>query len=203
MSEPFPPAAIDTPRLVLRAAGPAHADELHALMLDSRAELLPWIDWASKQYTPAELRDWGARAEAGWAERRFFEWQAFLRCGGRLVASVDLHSWDWSVPRAEVGYWGRTPDLGRGLVTEAVVAVCDVAFAVLGAKRVHALCDARNLPSCRLAERAGFAREGLLRQYERDPRGELCDQVMYAKFPRGDAWTRTGSPGGSRRCGPS
>jgi RimJ/RimL family protein N-acetyltransferase len=183
--EPFPPAEIETPRLVLLAARPAHAPDLLEVMDDSLDGLRPWIDWANKPFTLAELEDWGRRAEAGWAERRFFEWQAFTPADGRLVASVDLHTWDWTVPRAEVGYWGRTPDLGRGLVTEAVVAVCDVAFRVLGAERLQALCDARNLPSCRLAERAGFVREGLLRRYERDPRGELCDQVLYAKFPPG------------------
>jgi RimJ/RimL family protein N-acetyltransferase len=183
VTDRFPPEVIDTPRLVLRAAAPEFAPQLADLLADSRPHLAAWLDWEPKQTTPAELADWGRRAEVSWADRRCFEWWAFLKADGRMVAGLDLHSWDWAVPRAEVGYWGRTPDLGRGLVTEAVSAVCEVAFGRLGVRRLQALCDARNRPSCRLAERAGFRREGLLRDYERDPRGELCDQVLYAKFP--------------------
>ncbi len=186
MTGPFPPAVIDTPRLVLRAAGPVYAAALAGLLADSRGDLAVWLDWEPKQRTVAELEDWGRRADAAWGERRAFEWWAFDRAE-RLVAGVGLHTWDWAVPRADLGYWGRTPDLGCGLVTEAVRAVCDVAFAALGVKRLQAFCDARNLPSCCLAERCGFLREGLLQQYERDPRGELCDQVLYAKFPRGES----------------
>ena len=168
MTGPFPPATIDTPRLVLRAAGPVYAAALAGFLADSRDHLAEWLDWEPKQRTFAELEDWGRRCEVAWGERRAFEWWAFDRAE-RLVAGVDLHSWDWAGPRAEVGYWGRTPDLGRGLVTEAVRAVCDAAFTTLGAKRLQCLCDTRNRPSCRLAERCGFVREGLLRDYERDP----------------------------------
>ena len=169
---------------MLRAAGPVYAAALAGLLADSRRELAEWLDWEPKQQTFADLEDWGRRSEAAWGQRRAFEWWAFDRAE-RLVCGVDLHAWDWAVPRAEVGYWGRTPDLGRGLVTEAVAAVCVAAFGTLGVRRLQALCDARNLPSCRLAERCGFVREGLLRHHERDPRGRLCDQVLYAKFPPG------------------
>ncbi len=42
--------------------------------------------------------------------------------------------------------------------------------------------DARNTRALHFAETLGLLREGLLRRHERDPRGELCDVVLYATF---------------------
>jgi RimJ/RimL family protein N-acetyltransferase len=98
---------------------------------------------------------------------------------GRWVARLNLHSWDPEVPRCELGYMANSQLTGRGLVTTAARRMVDFAWE-LGAFRVQAICDVRNAPAIRFAERLGMAREGLLRHYERDDVGELCDQVILA-----------------------
>lgn len=61
---------------------------------------------------------------------------------------------------AELG-WVLDPDHGgRGLATEAVRALLDVAFDGLGVRRVTASCFAANVASWRLMERVGMRREG-------------------------------------------
>ncbi len=60
---------------------------------------------------------------------------------------------------AELG-WALDPDhAGRGLATEAVRALLDVAFDGLGLRRVTASCFAANVASWRLMERVGMRRE--------------------------------------------
>jgi RimJ/RimL family protein N-acetyltransferase len=53
---------------------------------------------------------------------------------------------------------------GGGLGTDAVRVLCDVAFGTLGLHRVAAWVVAENAAALRVAERAGFAREGVARE---------------------------------------
>ncbi len=69
---------------------------------------------------------------------------------------------------------------------EAATAVLQLGFE-LGLERIEAICDARNLRSIAFAEMLGMTREGLLRSHDRDPQGQLCDDVVLAML-RGDPW---------------
>jgi RimJ/RimL family protein N-acetyltransferase len=102
---------------------------------------------------------------------------AFERSTGAYVARLDLHSWDDEAPRCELGYVADARMSGRGLTREAALAMLDLAWS-LGAQRVQAMCDPRNVRSVRFAEGIGMEREGVLRRYERDSDGELCDQLV-------------------------
>ncbi len=100
-----------------------------------------------------------------------------------LVGSSGLHRIDWDVPKFEIGYWCRTRFTGRGYVTEAVRGITAFAFGTLGARRVEIRCDSRNLPSARVAERAGFQLEGELRNSEVGTNGELRSTLVYSMIP--------------------
>jgi RimJ/RimL family protein N-acetyltransferase len=82
-----------------------------------------------------------------------------------------------------IGYWCRTACVGQGYVTEAVRVLAALAFDTLGAQRVEIRCDVRNARSRAVAERAGFAQEGVQRNEGRTPLGELRDTVVYALTP--------------------
>jgi len=64
-----------------------------------------------------------------------------------------------------------------------VRGISDFAFDVLGARRLEIRCDSRNLPSARVAERAGFRLEGELRNNEVDPNGAARNTLVYAMLP--------------------
>lgn len=86
---------------------------------------------------------------------------------------------------AEIGYWLGRALWGRGIATEAVRAVTAHAFGTLGLRRVFALPFARNAASCRVLEKAGYVREGLLRRSALKD-GVLLDQALYAACD--DVW---------------
>jgi RimJ/RimL family protein N-acetyltransferase len=96
------------------------------------------------------------------------------------VGLLDLHSFDLSVPRAEIGYVGDLRQAGKGLMREAVLGLTEMAFG-LGFVRVQALSDVRNERALHFAAGlTGFEREGVLQAFERDPWGHLSRQVMFA-----------------------
>ncbi len=82
---------------------------------------------------------------------------------------------------AEVGYWLGVAFWGRGIVTSALLAASRHAYAAYDVERVFALPFADNRASCRVLEKAGFAREGLLRSaVVKD--GRLHDVAVYARL---------------------
>jgi RimJ/RimL family protein N-acetyltransferase len=88
---------------------------------------------------------------------------------------------------AEVGYWLGEPFWGRGIATEALVAVTRHAVERYGVTRVYAVPFAYNAASCRVLEKAGYVLEARLRRSAIKD-GQIVDQFQYAyiteSFPR-------------------
>jgi len=80
---------------------------------------------------------------------------------------------------AEIGYWLGEPYWGRGIVTEALVAVTKFAIEHHGLTRIYAVPFAWNSPSCRVLEKAGYVLEARLRNSAIKD-GTLTDQLQYA-----------------------
>ena len=95
---------------------------------------------------------------------------------GSIGVSLDLHG-------AMVGYVLGRAYWGRGLMTEAVRYVAAWGLAQPSLFRVWAFCDAENLASARVMEKAGLLREGLLRRWHVCPTigPEPRDCLIYAK----------------------
>jgi RimJ/RimL family protein N-acetyltransferase len=82
---------------------------------------------------------------------------------------------------AEIGYWLGESFWGRGIMSEAVVALTEWAFTELGLIRLHAPVYARNPASARVLSKAGYEFEGRQRaRYFKD--GEFIDGLMFAKI---------------------
>ncbi len=85
-------------------------------------------------------------------------------------------------PIGEVGYGVAASSRGRGIATRAVELVSRWAFDELGVVRMELRAHPENLPSQRVAEKAGFTREGVERG-ARELRGERHDVVCYSLLP--------------------
>jgi RimJ/RimL family protein N-acetyltransferase len=82
---------------------------------------------------------------------------------------------------AEIGYWLGESFWGQGIMSEALVALTEWAFADLGLIRLHAAVYARNPASARVLAKAGYEFEGRQRaRYRKE--GELIDGLMFAKI---------------------
>ena len=80
---------------------------------------------------------------------------------------------------AEVGYWLGEAFWGRGIVTEALVAVTRHAIERHGFTRLFAVPFAYNTASCRVLEKAGYVLEARLRRSAIKD-GVVVDQLQYA-----------------------
>jgi RimJ/RimL family protein N-acetyltransferase len=172
-----------TERLCLRAAEADDAPAVNAAVLASWTELSRWMDWAQGvRPTIQDTIDQIGRREADFESRTEFRFSIFEKRAGTFVGNCSLLRFDWTVPRGEIGYWCSTDWVGHGYITEAVLALTELAWS-LGFVRVEIRCDAKNLRSRAVAERAGFALEGVLKNECRNPQGALRDSCVFAQIP--------------------
>jgi [ribosomal protein S5]-alanine N-acetyltransferase len=80
---------------------------------------------------------------------------------------------------AEIGYWLAEPFWGKGITSEALVAVTKYAIDTHRLTRIYALPFAWNLASCRVLEKAGYTLEARLRRSAIKD-GVITDQLQYA-----------------------
>ena len=109
------------------------------------------------------VADVGQVSPQPWAAGTAAHFAVLDAATGELLASVSLM--DVAEGGAEVGCWTAASARGRGVTTEAVRAVCAWGFEELGLQRITWLAHVGNAASRRVAEKAGFALEGTLRQY--------------------------------------
>ncbi len=80
---------------------------------------------------------------------------------------------------AEIGYWVGAAHWGKGIATAAVRALTSWSMDQLGFVRIFATPFVHNVASCRVLEKAGYLREGLMRKSAIKD-GQVLDQVLYA-----------------------
>jgi RimJ/RimL family protein N-acetyltransferase len=88
-----------------------------------------------------------------------------------IIGSIGLDHFDEATISASLGYWLHSDYTGRGLMTEAVAAAVEFAFSQLTLHRLWLHAGVDNLASIRVAEKAGFRREGRLRDAGRGALG--------------------------------
>ncbi len=176
------PDEIRSERLLIRAPRAGDGALLNASIRESLDELKPWMPWAQTAPTIEESEEVCRRAHVKFLAREDLMLLLFSPDMSTHVGGSGLHRIDWDVPRFEIGYWLRTSQCGRGLMTEAVAAIANFAFQTLSAQRVEIRCDDRNDRSARVAERCGFTLESIRRRHSRDHKGDLRDARLYVRL---------------------
>ena len=116
--------------------------------------------------SPYRLQDAATHVEqayiAGWDSGRRAEFLAEDAATATRLGRVGLRLGEPGA--AEVGYWVDPRARKRGVATTAVRAVCQWAVTMAGIEFIEWRCEAGNIASRRVAEKAGFLIEGTLRK---------------------------------------
>lgn len=158
------PLEIRTPRFVLRPWQAADAPALLPVLEANLAHLGPWIP--ARVATPAPLPLLAARLAGfgnDFATAKEWRYGLFAPDGTSVLGEAGIY------PRAasgrvtyadathvELGYWLRSDETGKGLVTEAMKLLLDVVAKLEHVSHVEIRCDARNAPSAAIPKRLGF-----------------------------------------------
>lgn len=179
-----PPGSLLTDGFV--SLRPWHEDDAAELVraLDGDNEVARWLDAIPQPYTAADARAWLAQAVHAWHEGAGAPFAVVDAVTGRLLGGMGVRWNDRINGVGEVGYWVRSDSRGQGVTTRALRIATRWAFETAGCQRLVLRADTLNLPSQRVAERAGFVREGIERSARFSPRqGRRVDFVVYARLP--------------------
>ena len=123
-----------------------------------------------------------ARTFLSWIARQPSPTVWAIDVGGEAVGGIgiELHS-DVERVSAEIGYWLGRKYWNRGIATEALTAVTAEAFKRFDITRLYALPFADHAASVRVLEKAGYVREGHLRQ-SAIKHGNIRDQFLFAAY---------------------
>jgi RimJ/RimL family protein N-acetyltransferase len=139
-----------------------------------------WINLRDRfphPYTAADAERWIRALEHLGPDPQFA-----IEVDGEAVGGIGLDpGQDVACRSAEIGYWLGEPLWGRGIMSEAVVAVTAWGFARLDLCRIWASVFEWNLGSMRVLEKAGYQLEGRLRQSVTKA-GRTIDQLLYARL---------------------
>lgn len=174
------PSSFDTSRLTIRGPLPGDGRGLNEAVAETIDELRPWMPWAQSVPTVEESEENIRHAHVDFLARRDLRLNLYLKGTDIFVGGSGLHRIDWEVRKFEIGYWCRKRFMGHGYITEAVLGITRFAFEVLGARRVEIRCDARNIRSRKVAERAGYTLEGTLRHDALDNEGRPRDTLLFS-----------------------
>ena len=153
------------------------------LRAQSRDFLQPWEPaWTADELTGTSFRERVRRYEQEFARGHAISLFLFERGEERLLGGLTIGLIRRGVAQScMIGYWVGKPHAGQGHMFAAVRLVMPYIFTGLQLHRIEAACIPENERSIRLLQKAGFQREGFLREYLKI-NGVWRDHIMFSRL---------------------
>ena len=177
----LPPERFDAGAFVLRSLMPGAGPALHAAVAESRVVLRPRMAWVTAHRDVHASERIVRERRARWLLQEDFTIGIFAADGATVIGGTGFHLREGPLDgrQAEVGMWLRTSWQGHGVGTDVLRTLLRWGFSpAWGWLRLSWRCDADNLASIRVAEKAGLRCEGVLRHQASPTAGG----------PRRDTW---------------
>ncbi|MFJ7408447.1 MULTISPECIES: GNAT family N-acetyltransferase [unclassified Lysinibacillus] len=139
-------------------------DELFALTDRSRETLREWLPFVDNVKTVKDTEQFVRNAMQQYADNNGI--QAGIYYDGKLAGVIGYHQVNWQHKWTSIGYWLGSDFVGKGLVTNSMMAFIDFAFDYLKLNRIEVRVAVGNIRSRTIPKVLGFNEEGRLRDAE-------------------------------------
>jgi len=174
---PFP--ELKTGRLLLRKLEKTDANEM--FFLRSNENVLRYIGREPAK-TIIEVEEFINKINKAVDENESILWGiTFLHDPSIIMGTICIWNFKKENYRGEIGYILHPDHWRKGIMKEAVNAVVDYGFTVLGLHSIEALLDPDNIASTFVLESTGFIKEGHLKEsiyYN----GNFRDEAIYSRL---------------------
>ena len=154
---------LETPRLRLRQFRAADAEAIHDCFGDAQTMRF----WSRLPHSKRIETERAVRNMTDCTPAYYRFWAVADAATDRCLGLASYHDGHIRSKRAAIGYMIEPSRLRQGLGSEAVGAVLEYCFGVLGLNRLEALINPANAASQALVAKFGFRCEGVLRQHLR------------------------------------
>lgn len=139
---------IPTLRGWLEPMSAGHAPEMFDLIHESRSHLHQWLPWLQRIHSPEDTHAFIVRLLA----ERGPQW--VIKVGEQMCGGVGFYELHNGI--GDIGYWLGSEFVGQGIMSDAVVHLCNHGFTTLALDKVTIRCATQNLGSRKVPERLGF-----------------------------------------------
>ena len=148
---------------MLRVPTAGDVEPLWEAARESMEELQRWMAWFHDGYGASDVKAWVESSQRGWESDDDFNLVITEPGSGSVLGACGLNKVDRVNRSANLGYWVRSTETGRGVATEAAALVAHWGLGVLGLSRLEVVVATGNTASLRVAEKLGAVREGVAR----------------------------------------
>ena len=168
--------ALETDRLLLKMISPEQFKILFQQF--EKAEIMALLGLQ----TDEEFAEEKMKSDKGYQtyDRTILSFFLVLKETNETIGRSGFHNWYAKHQRAEVGYvMYQETHRRKGYMREALAAILEYGFKVMGLNRIEAYIGPNNIASLTLIKKFGFTEEGVLRKhYCQD--GELLDSIVFS-----------------------
>lgn len=159
----FAPEATNVGSITIRSYLPGDGTELGQAVVDSYEHLKEFMPWATPNQSPEQSEQIVRAARARYLLNEDFMLGIFD--GKRVIGGCGYHLGEGSLERrsAEIGMWIHAQRARQGLATAVLRELLRWGFDEWPWIRLSWHCDAKNVASARVAQKAGMVHEGTLR----------------------------------------
>jgi len=153
---------IETERLILRRFTVDDADSMFTNWASDNeiCKYMRWTRHENKEETKKKISRW----VASYSKKSFYQWAITLKGNDEPIGAIGLFVVNEFDLCGDVGYCISKKNWGQGIATEALKAVLNFAFEIVGFNRIETYHSINNPASGRVMQKSGMVFEGLGRQ---------------------------------------
>ena len=153
---------IETERLILRRFTIGDVDSMFNNWAsdDEICKYMRWTRHENKEETKEIIDSW----IDSYSKKSFYQWAITLKGNDEPIGAIGLFVVNEFDLCGDVGYCISKKSWGQGIATEALSAVLNFAFEIVGFNRIETYHSINNPASGRVMQKSGMVFEGLARQ---------------------------------------
>ncbi|MFZ9100583.1 MAG: GNAT family N-acetyltransferase [Candidatus Nanopelagicaceae bacterium] len=161
---------------------PSAEQDIDSIFQACQDPLIPAFTTVPSHYTIDHAIDFVRSDPFSLAERRELRFIIDYGNGSdvKFAGVISLHTINIKNHAAEIGYWIEKSMRGKGIASIATSLITDYGFTTLGFRRIDGLADVENLASQKVLMKAGFEKEGILRNKVTREDGRQIDMALFA-----------------------
>ena len=170
-------ASINGRRILLRPYKAADISMHYEAVTESIQHISKWLDWCHPNYSKEESTMWVLSREHNWNNGLEYNFAIIDPESNTLLGTCTLNNILKKDKVANLGYWTRSSQAGKGICSASAKQVLLFGMNTLKLNRIEIIAAVPNIASQKVAERIGGVYEGILRN-----RITVEDKVYDAKL---------------------
>ncbi|MGZ0078283.1 GNAT family N-acetyltransferase [Methylomonas sp. YC3] len=145
----------DAPKYIVRRLELSDAGAFYSAVRESIDELVYWMPWCSKDYTPLDAENWIKTTMQLWEADAEYPLGIFDAVSGAVIGGTGVNHINRAYRIGNIGYWVSSRHTGQGVARFAAHHSALLGFSQLGLTRLEIVVLTHNKASQRVAESLG------------------------------------------------